>query len=395
MAWASASCRRESHPAGSPSRPQRASTSARIVSASTSPSSAAMSWTRVPMVAAPTLGPSPPHVDSSQRRLQSAKPSIREGDTDTVAPSGRSGRSSLSTVRAHQEAGSAPGTPSAASRARSCAAASRSAGDSWLTTSRRSSADQGRQGHGPVDVVEPAQLVGGVALVGRVDDVEVDRGLLVVAAHGRDEQPLAGPADRDEEQPGLVVADGRLGRPQGLAAAGHDVDQPLGAQQRAAQPQVGPDALLDAGHDHERPRAAGGRLRGQQGHRVVAGRPRHEGVAGHVLAADVVEEPVAGPSGAAGRRSARRRRTAPTTASRSRSARPPRGRRPGRRRARSAPARSPPTSPTAPSRPSRPAPSGPRRPRRPCGRPRPRPRSPARRASPARPRGPRWPGSRG
>ena len=129
--------------------------------------------------------------------------------------------------------------------------------------------------------------------LGRVDDVEVDRRLLVLAAHRGDEQPLGGPGDRDEEQPGLVVADRRLGGPQGPAAAGHHVDEVLGAEQRAAQPQVGPDALLHAGDDDERPLATGGALRGQQRDaRRPTGRPRDEGVAGDVLALDVVEEGV-------------------------------------------------------------------------------------------------------
>ena len=143
---------------------------------------------------------------------------------------------------------------------------------------------QARQGQRPGDVGERARGRQGV------DDVEEGRGLLVLAAHRRDDQPLAGPGDGHEEQPGLVVAHLGASRARVAGATGDHVDEVGGTQQRAAQPQVGPDALLHAGHDDEVPLETGGCRGRQQGDRLARRGPCDERVAGDVLAEHVVEE---------------------------------------------------------------------------------------------------------
>ena len=81
--------------------------------------------------------------------------------------------------------------------------------------------------HRPWHLTEGPQLVPGIEVLRRVDDVKVDRWLLVIAANGGDEKPLAGSADGDHEQPGLVIADSRLRRTQRQSAASDDIDQSL------------------------------------------------------------------------------------------------------------------------------------------------------------------------
>jgi len=126
----------------------------------------------------------------------------------------------------------------------------------------------------------------------RVDEVEVDGRLVVLAAHGRHEQPLGRAGDGDEEEPGLVVAHRGLRRPERSAAAGHDGDQLLRAQQGAAQPQVGPDPFLDRGDGDVAPLAPGRPGRREQRDAVDGLGPRGQRVTGHVLPLDVVEERV-------------------------------------------------------------------------------------------------------
>ena len=145
--------------------------------------------------------------------------------------------------------------------------------------------DEAGQGQRARDVGEGARLGAGV------DDVEVGRGLLVLAAHGGDDEAPPGPGARDVEQAGLVVAHLGPGGPGLGRAAGDDVDEVGGAEEGAAQPQVGPDALLDARDDDEVPLEAGG---GRGGRARATDSPvaarADEGVAGDVLAEHVVEE---------------------------------------------------------------------------------------------------------
>ena len=74
------------------------------------------------------------------------------------------------------------------------------------------------------------------------------------------------------------------------AAPGHEVDEVGRPEQRAAQPQVGPHALLHAGDDDEVPLETGGCRGRHQRDRLPRRRPRDEGVAGDVLPEHVVEE---------------------------------------------------------------------------------------------------------
>ena len=177
-------------------------------------------------------------------------------------------------------------------------------------------------------------------------------------AHGGHQQAPPGPADRDVEQPQLLVqhragAAPRRGRPAGRPSTrSASCCRP---EQRAAQPQVGPGALLHAGHRHHVPLPA-------RRHRCAvtsatacpAGRPRGQGVGRQVL-------PVAGSRGrppdrhaATGRRTGLPpRRGRPRRRGRGRPE-PRRSPRPGRCGATARPARSPARAATAPSRRSAP-----------------------------------------
>ena len=124
----------------------------------------------------------------------------------------------------------------------------------------------------------------------RVDDVEEGRGLLVLAAHGGDDEPLPGPGDGHVEEPGLVVAHLRPGGPRVAGAAGDEVDEVRGAEQRAAQAQVGPHPLLHPGDDDEVPLQAGGCRGRHQRDRLPRGCAGDQRVAGDVLPQHGVEE---------------------------------------------------------------------------------------------------------
>ena len=70
-----------------------------------------------------------------------------------------------------------------------------------------------------------------------------------------------GPGAGDVEQPALLGEQRRHPRHRGAGGLGdprEQVDEPLVAQQAAAQPQIGPRALLDAGHRDDVPLAAAG-----------------------------------------------------------------------------------------------------------------------------------------
>ena len=141
----------------------------------------------------------------------------------------------------------------------------------------------------------------------------------VLAAHGGDHQPAPGPGRGHVEQPALLGQ--QLGGQRGGAASrgvrarsrsGHLGDQLVDAQQRAAQPQVGPDALLDAGHDHHVPLQALGR-----GARSGCGPRRPSGARSASVSpaiswrGQVVQEHLGARRAAAGRRTGPPCRTAP------------------------------------------------------------------------------------
>ncbi len=117
-------------------------------------------------------------------------------------------------------------------------------------------ADEPGQRHRARDLGVRPHLVGEPGRRRRVDEVEVDGGLLVLVADRGDEQALGGPGDGDEEEARLVVADGGLRGTEAEGSLRHDVDEVLGAEDRAAQAQVGPDALLHPGDDDDAPLAA-------------------------------------------------------------------------------------------------------------------------------------------
>ena len=113
----------------------------------------------------------------------------------------------------------------------------------------------------------------------RVELVEEAGGLLRPPLHRADQQGVPGTGAGDVEQPALLGEQRRDPRHRGtggLGDPGEQVDEPLVAQQAAAQPQVGPRALLDAGHGDDVPLPAAGGVRGEQLDGVAArgaGRP--------------------------------------------------------------------------------------------------------------------------
>ena len=203
-----------------------------------------MSW-------APIDGPSPPLARSTHWRPHRPKWSIVEGDTRTGWSQPRRGRSSVVARSAHHCAGSAPGTCSRESQRQGLHGVGPGAGVG-VEEGAAQLGDESLQGQRARDVGEDTVVGAGV------DDVEVGRRLLVLAADGRDDEATAGAGARDVEQSGLVVADLGTGGPWLAGAAGDDVDEVGGPEQGAAQPEVGPDALLHPGDDDEVPLEAGG-----------------------------------------------------------------------------------------------------------------------------------------
>ena len=114
--------------------------------------------------------------------------------------------------------------------------------------------------------------------------------LAVAGRHGGHHQPRAGPGHRDVEQPPLLLQQ-RGDLPDGAQlATGHDVDELLGTEDAAAQPQVRPDPLLRARDEHHVPLQPFGRVCGQDAYRIAAVGGRGQRVAGQLLPLDVVEE---------------------------------------------------------------------------------------------------------
>ena len=120
---------------------------------------------------------------------------------------------------------------------------------------------------------------------------EPGRLLLPVAGGDRgDDHPLPGPGHRDGEQPALLVQQ-RGGLPdRAQLPPGQDVDQLLGAQDAAAQPEIGPDPFLYAGHQDDLPLQPLGGVGGQDAYRrAPVGRLR-DGVGGQLLPGQLIHE---------------------------------------------------------------------------------------------------------
>ena len=139
----------------------------------------------------------------------------------------------------------------------------------------------------PVD--GPIGLSGGQ----RIELVEEAGRLLVLALDRADQQGVPGPGAGDVEQPALFGEqrrDPRDGGAGGLRDPGQQVDEPLVAQQAAAQPQVGPGAFLDAGHGDDVPLAPAGGVRREQLDGVAARGAVGQRIARELLLGEVLGE---------------------------------------------------------------------------------------------------------
>ena len=291
---------------------------------------------------APSLAAAVPLQDPAQRAPDDPL-HVRRRDRHDLA--GRAQRRSVDSGGSpYQSSGWAPGTPASASRA-SCAAARRrrsarrrSVRLSGVDTAPAQLADQlgeherrGPAGAPAVGLVRP----GSGSSSSRNRAAAPPRpGTAVTTA-------LPGPGAGDVEQPPLLGQQrGHPGhRRPGGPRAGDDVDQPLVAQHAAAQPQVGPDALLHPGHGDDVPLQALGGVRGEQRDRLAPRGAAASVSAGSCWSARYSRKPaMSAPGSRSVNRAAASNRT--STASRSRSAAAPPGRR-GRSR------RPPPASPLA------------------------------------------------
>ena len=271
------------------------------------------------MSCAPIEGPSPPLARSTHCRPQRPKGSIVDGETRTGASGSRRGRSSLTPRSAHHCAGSAPGTPSRASRASVVTA---SPADVGVGVEERAPqlGDEAREGQRPRHVGE------GTRLGPRVDDVEVGRGLLVLAAHGRDDEPSRPPGS-----PRRGTAASRRGAPGPGPPAG-SVGRPVTTSTRSLEPRSEPRSRRSGQtpsctpatttRSHSRPAAAAGR---HQRDRLARRARARRGCRRRRPGPSTWSRKSAGPD--AGSRSTKRAAASnsPSTASRSRSARPPAG----------------------------------------------------------------------
>ncbi len=109
----------------------------------------------------------------------------------------------------------------------------------------------------------------------------------------------ASSGDGDVEQPPLFGKSGRnrlqctrRARVLGITAGREDVDELLRSEQRPATAQVGPDAFLHTRDRDDVPLEALRSVRSHQPHTLGARRLRRQGVAGDLLAEQVVEEHV-------------------------------------------------------------------------------------------------------
>src|SRR5665648_985699 len=122
MASARRCCTAPTHPSGSSRVSQRSATAAASSCSVPCGSAAATSCTRVPSDCSVESPAVPPAASSAQRSAQVQADSRRDGDSGIVASAGHSGSSVDSPPTPYHWAGSAPATPSAASRASSWAA---------------------------------------------------------------------------------------------------------------------------------------------------------------------------------------------------------------------------------------------------------------------------------
>ena len=151
-------------------------------------------------------------------------------------------------------------------------------------------ADQLGQHEGAARPVDgPIGLSGGQ----RIELVEEAGRLLVLALDRADQQGVPGPGAGDVEQPALFGEqrrDPRDGGAGGLGDPGQQVDEPLIAQQAAAQPQIRPGAFLDAGHGDDVPLAPAGGVRGEQLDGVAARGAVGQRIARELLLGEVFGE---------------------------------------------------------------------------------------------------------
>ena len=151
-------------------------------------------------------------------------------------------------------------------------------------------ADQLGQHEGAARPVDgPIGLSGGQ----RIELVEEAGRLLVLALDRADQQGVPSPGAGDVEQPALFGEqrrDPRDGGAGGLGDPGQQVDEPLVAQQAAAQPQIRPGAFLDAGHGDDVPFAPAGGVRGEQLDGVAARGAVGQRIARELLLGEVFGE---------------------------------------------------------------------------------------------------------
>ena len=322
-----------------------------------------------PVTAASAPTSLPPCRSNTQRSGQRMIFSTSEGDTGHDASAGRSGASVDTGAAPYQSSGWAPGMPASASRASWAAARARARRRSRCGPARRARRRPGAarrparraRARGQAGATGRSAWSGGQ----RVELVEEARGLLVLALDRADQQRVPGPGARDVEQPAFLGEqrrDPRHGGAGGLGDPGDEVDEPLVAQQAAAQPQVRPGALLDAGHGDDVPLAPAGGVRREQLDGVAARGAGGQRVARELLVGEVFDEGgdvgAGQPVGDAGRR---RRRARARRRDRGRRQRRP-GRRGRWRRSSAGRARRPARPARAPPRRSRPR--GRRHPRR-------------------------------
>ena len=222
--------------------------------------------------------PRPPRAASGTRTGRTPRP--RDGETPGPAQAAAGGPSSDDGAQAHHSSGCGAGhaaRPAQPSCAAPAAAAPRVAGSGPVTT-WRSPATR------PAGVTAAAGPVGGGRRpgpsVGRVDQVEVRPRAARPRPHRRHDDTLPGPAHRDVEEARLVVPHRPAGGPHVTPRAGHDVDEARRPEQRPADAQVGPHAVLHAGDDDDLPLPSGRGGRGDQRDGLTPRGPRDEGVSG-------------------------------------------------------------------------------------------------------------------
>ena len=126
--------------------------------------------------------------------------------------------------------------------------------------------------------------------VDRIEFVEESGRLLLLARHGTDDQSLPRAGDRDVEQPTFLGELRRHRRPARGVASGDDVDQQLGAEQRAATTQIGPGAFLRVRNADEIPLQSFRGMRGQHRNRVRLAPIGAERVTRYLLRGEVFDE---------------------------------------------------------------------------------------------------------